>query len=177
MQNQYLITKDENGNYVIASPSQSSDSKSYTLEKLCTLACAGNDPCKNCDKCNKPTPVAVPPVQVDPATLLAYLKSQRSQPKNIKFVDTKGGLSRVSVVLISLGVLLLLISAFYLYKFLYKKFKKFNKLLSKKDLTFNENDPSTYHNYDAYNQRESRNFLGLPDKSDNNWSSIDTTDV
>ena len=59
MQNQYLITKDENGNYVIASPVQSSDSKSYTLEKLCTLTCAGNDPCKpqqlisKCRSCEK----------------------------------------------------------------------------------------------------------------------------
>ena len=168
MQNQYLITKDENGNYVIASPVQSSDSKSYTLEKLCTLTCAGNDPCKNCDKCNKPTPVAVPPVQVDPATLLAYLKSQRSQPKNIKFVDTKGGLSPVSVVLISLGVLLLLIIAFYLYKFLYKKF---NKLLSKKEAHFDYNDP--------YIPEETRNFMGLPDNSDksDNWSTIDTDDA
>ena len=169
MQNQYLITKDENGNYVIASPVQSSDSKSYTLEKLCTLTCAGNDPCKNCDKCNKPTPVAAPPIQVDPATLLAYLKkNKRAPPKNIKFVDTKGGLSPVSVVLISLGVLLLLIIAFYLYKFLYKKF---NKLLSKKEAHFDYNDP--------YIPEETRNFMGLPDNSDksDNWSTIDTDDA
>ena len=166
MQNQYLITKDENGNYVIASPVQSSDSKSYTLEKLCTLTCAGNDPCKNCDKCNKPTPVAAPPIQVDPATLLAYLK--QNQQKNIKFVDTKGGLSPVSVVLISLGVLLLLIIAFYLYKFLKKKF---NKLLSKKEASFDYNDP--------YIPEETRNFMGLPDNSDksDNWSTIDTDDA
>jgi len=169
MQNQYLITKDENGNYVIASPIQSNDSKSYTLEKLCTLTCAGNDPCKNCDKCNKPTPVQVPPVQVDPATLLAYLKqNKRNQQKNIKFVDTKGGLSPVSIVLISLGVLLLLIVAFYLYKFLYKKF---NKLLSKKEARFDYND--------SYIPEETRNFMGLPDNSDksDNWSTIDTDDA
>jgi hypothetical protein len=170
MQNQYLITKDENGNYVIASPVQSSDSKSYTLEKLCTLTCSGNDPCKNCDKCNKPTPVAVPPIQVDPATLLAYLKNrkQNGYQQNIKFVDTKGGLSPVSVVLISLGVLLLLIAVFYLYKFLYKKF---NKLLSKKEARFDYND--------SYIPEETRNFMGLPDNSDksDNWSTIDTDDA
>jgi hypothetical protein len=168
MQNQYLITKDENGNYVIASPVQSSDSKSYTLEKLCTLTCSGNDPCKNCDKCNKSTPVAaVPPIQVDPATLLAYLKQKNNQ-KNIKFVDTKGGLSTVSVVLIALGVLLLLIVAFYLYKFLYKKF---NKLLSKKEAHFDSND--------SYIPEKTRNFMGLPDNSDksDNWSTIDTDDA
>jgi hypothetical protein len=171
MQNQYLITKDENGNYVIASPVQSSDSKSYTLEKLCTLTCSGNDPCKNCDKCNKPTPVA-PPIQVDPATLLAYLRqkngSKNGAQKNIQFVDTKGGLSTVSVVLIALGVLLLLIAAFYLYKFLYKKF---NKLLSKKEARFDYND--------SYIPEETRNFMGLPDNSDksDNWSTIDTDDA
>ena len=171
MQNQYLITKDENGNYVIASPVQSRDSKSYTLEKLCTLTCSGNDPCKNCDKCNKPTPVAAPPVQVDPATLLAYLKRNQQKKraqKNIKFVDAKGGPSPVSVVLISLGVLLLLIIAFYLYKFLKKKF---NKLLSKKEARFDYNDP--------YIPEETRNFMGLPDNSDksDDWSTIDTDDA
>jgi hypothetical protein len=41
----YLITKDENGNYVIASPITSKkDPNSYTLKKICTLT----SPSKNC---------------------------------------------------------------------------------------------------------------------------------
>ena len=52
MQSQYLITKDENGNYVIAN--------SQDGEKLCGLNCSGDDPCKNCDKCVKQQPVIAP---------------------------------------------------------------------------------------------------------------------
>jgi hypothetical protein len=55
MQNQYLITKDENQNYVIASPVKSKKNpNSYTLKKICTLTSSLDDPCKNCKNCVDP---------------------------------------------------------------------------------------------------------------------------
>ena len=49
MPHQYLITQDENGNYVIASPVTSKKNpNSYTLKKICTLNSSVDDSCKNC---------------------------------------------------------------------------------------------------------------------------------
>jgi hypothetical protein len=179
MQNQHFITKDENGNYVIATPVMSADSNGYTLEKKCTLTCAGADPCKNCDKCNKPSPdaplipivpsdPASPLVPADPATVAVIQKManyrRMQQQRNIKFIE-KGGLSTASKVLIAFGVLLLLIVAFYVFKMLYKRF---NKLLSKKDASFDYND--------KYMMPKTRNMMGLPEASSDDWSTVDTDD-
>ena len=66
MENQYVITKDGNGNYVILN--------SESGEKLCGINCSVDDPCKNCDKCVMPTPpvptlMPIPPVPIPPVPI------------------------------------------------------------------------------------------------------------
>jgi len=79
MPHQYLITKDENGNYVIASPVKSKTNPNhYTLKKIRTLTSLV-DPYKNC---NNPS--------VNPVV------------KNRNVKQTKKGLSILSYILIAI---------------------------------------------------------------------------
>ena len=135
MQSQYLITKDENGNYVIAN--------SEDGEKLCGLNCSGDDPCKNCDKCVKPQPVIAPtlmptlmpplipdaipavPITSNPTMIAKFKKSisvNNQTPKSM-FINEEGKLTTLSIVLIAAGVLLV----FFVMYFMLKKYKKHRK--------------------------------------------------
>jgi len=135
MQSQYLITKDENGNYVIAN--------SEDGEKLCGLNCSGDDPCKNCDKCVKPQPIIAPtlmpplmpplmpdaipavPITSNPTMIAKFKKSisvNNQTPKSM-FINEEGKLTTLSIVLIAAGVLLV----FFVMYFMLKKYKKHRK--------------------------------------------------
>lgn len=137
MQSQYLITKDENGNYVIAN--------SQDGEKLCGLNCSGDDPCKNCDKCVKQQPVIAPtlmpslipsptplgpnttqpvPITSNPVMIAKFKRSISNNPTPNSIFINEGKLTAISIVLIVAGVLLVFIAIYYMLK-KYKKHRKF----------------------------------------------------
>jgi hypothetical protein len=146
MQSQYLITKDANGNYVIAN--------SQDGEKLCGLNCSGDDPCKNCDKCMKPQPVIVPTLipDVNPPEVpitsnpVMVAKSKRSisaanSTPNSMFINEEGKLTTVSIVLIAVGVLLVFLAMYFMLK-KYKKHRKFKRFHLNEDINGNGDEPS-----------------------------------
>jgi hypothetical protein len=124
MQSQYLITKDENGNYIIAN--------SQDGEKLCGLNCSGDDPCKNCDKCMKPQPVIAPtlipevPITSNPVILANFKNSISNPTPKSMFINEEGKLTTVSIVLIAVGVLLVFLAMYFMLK-KYKKHRKFKR--------------------------------------------------
>ena len=166
MESQYFITKDENGNYVIAN--------SESGEKLCGINCSVDDPCKNCDKCIRPVPgpvpvpvpvpgpVAVPgpvpvpvpgPITANPVMLAKFrnaLKNVDTAPSTRKFmfVDEKGALTTTSIVLISLGVLCVFLIMYFLFK-KYKKHREFKRSVGKGYDMFGEDEPSVFYNDDV----------------------------
>jgi len=155
MENQYVITKDGNGNYVILN--------SESGEKLCGINCSVDDPCKNCDKCVMPTPPPVPPVptlmpippvpiSADPVMIAKFKRALRNvdavappTPKN-PFVNEKGTLNTLSIVLICVGVLCLLLFMYFLFK-KHKKFKRSGKGYN----MFGYKPSMSYNNSDRFN--------------------------
>ena len=137
MQSQYLITKDKNGNYVIAN--------SEDGEKLCGLNCSGDDPCKNCDKCVKPQTVIAPTLMPDitPAvpitsnpTMIANFKksfSVNNQTPKYMFINEEGKLTTLSIGLIAAGVLIVFFVMYFMLK-KYKKHRKFKRFHLNKDI-------------------------------------------
>ena len=153
MQSQYLITKDENGNYVIAN--------SEDGEKLCGLNCSGDDPCKNCDKCVKPQPIITPtlmptlmptlipdvtptlipdvtptvPITSNPTMIAKFKKSisVNNQTAKSMFINEEGKLTTLSIGLIAAGVLLVFFVMYFMLK-KYKKHRKFKRFQLNKDI-------------------------------------------
>ena len=79
MESQYFIIKNEDGKYVVTS------SNSNSLEKQCLLGCSEDDPCKNCDKCNKDISL-VTPTQKNVNSLFTDPKTGRLSPLTITFI-------------------------------------------------------------------------------------------
>jgi hypothetical protein len=155
MENQYVITKDGNGNYVILN--------SESGEKLCGINCSVDDPCKNCDKCVMPTPpvptlmpippvpippVPIPPVPIstDPVMIAKFKRALRNvdavappTPKN-PFVNEKGTLNTLSIVLICVGVLCLLLFMYFLFKKFKRSGKGYNMFGYKPSMSYNNSD-------------------------------------
>jgi hypothetical protein len=157
MQSQYLITKDENGNYVIAN--------SEDGEKLCGLNCSGDDPCKNCDKCVKPQPVIAPtlmptlmpddvpavPITSNPVMVAKFKRSistDNQTPKSM-FINEEGKLTTLSIVLIVAGVLFVFFVMYFMLK-KYKKHRKFKRFHLNKDGDRDGDEPSVSYINDDF---------------------------